>query len=401
MTTKLNFRIGNNNGNSSISSTGRKTPDYVYDQILSWQVESIQSSPQSVSRRSRTLSGASSSLASIVSGGGSINAASPGATKTIRRNNSHSRIHGHAGSPHGHVKEIEMPRSRLSSYDEEDYEYDNDEYSFGSNSEGEDDLQEYSSNERLLLIAFLSFMSFSATQLYFAFRAESAAMKGDSAAMIVDSLTYLFNYCAERSKHTYDKRHVDAPASRHNTGSGTTTTLSPAMAHYRKQRNKRKKILQLEIIPPFISVSTLLVVTGIVFHNSLRVIWWDLSQNVNHIQGDPNIDLMMAFAIVNLLLDFFNFTCFAKSNHLFGYDTEVVKGKQRHNYNNHSFSTHEDNDDGDDEEEDDYPFALVENDTDAFDEDEKAFMNNNSQRSRLHHQSHANLNMVSVVVQNA
>jgi Co/Zn/Cd efflux system component len=60
------------------------------------------------------------------------------------------------------------------------------------------------SNEKLLGTEFVTFMSFSLTQLLFAVIAGSKTMMGDSAAMIVDAISYLFNYIAEREQKKFD-----------------------------------------------------------------------------------------------------------------------------------------------------------------------------------------------------
>jgi Co/Zn/Cd efflux system component len=199
-------------------------------------------------------------------------------------------------------------RQRLSSRDylpppEESIELPDDDESF-------DDEEEFSTNERLLIIAFISFMSFSVTQMYFSVRvAKSEAMQGDSAAMMVDSLTYLFNWMAERRKHTFDDTY-ETPVD----------IVDPAKARRIRQRARRKVMLQLEILPPLISVATLLVVTGVVLRKAADVILLDLRRSTDE-QATPNVNLMLAFSLINLGLDGLNFFCFAKSSHLFGYDT--------------------------------------------------------------------------------
>lgn len=200
-------------------------------------------------------------------------------------------------------------RQRLSSRDylpppEESIELpDDDDDSF-------DDEDEFSTNERLLIIAFISFMSFSVTQMYFSVRvAKSEAMQGDSAAMMVDSLTYLFNWMAERRKHTFDDTYATP-----------VDIVDPAKARRIRQRARRKAMLQLEILPPLISVATLLVVTAVVLRKAADVILLDLRRSTDE-QATPNVNLMLAFSLINLGLDGLNFFCFAKSSHLFGYDT--------------------------------------------------------------------------------
>ena len=62
------------------------------------------------------------------------------------------------------------------------------------------------SNERLLCIAFVSFCSFATVQAFVAMIAGSEAMLADTAAMVVDALTYLFNWFAERQKQYYSEK---------------------------------------------------------------------------------------------------------------------------------------------------------------------------------------------------
>lgn len=260
-------------------------------------------------------------------------------------------------------------------YDDHDNDYDDyDESSYSSQQSSSSSLSsvfqqaEYSSNERLLLIAFVTFMSFSVTQLYFAFMAESEAMKGDSAAMMVDSATYFFNWIAERRKHNFDDHYRDP------------SNVSPSRARALRQRTKRKVILQLEIIPPLISVSTLLIVTGIVLRKALQIIYLDIQRDPND-QSDPNVNLMLMFALGNLGLDTMNFCCFARARHLFGFDTnpEEQDGRYRRRHNSALSRSRgniaEDNDG-------DHVF-----DFDQYDQDEEEFM-------QRHHHAHANLNMV-------
>jgi len=159
------------------------------------------------------------------------------------------------------------------------------------------------SNEKLLGIAFASFMSFSLVQTVFAFVADSEAMKGDSAAMIVDSVTYLCNWIAEHRKQSFSwDDQPDNPR--------------------QKQRAYRKMILHMELIPPLISVSTLLLVTVIVTYQAIETL---AHPSMDGSSGEPNVHLMMGFSIFNLVLDFFNVFCFARAKHFLGYDTTVAE----------------------------------------------------------------------------
>jgi len=183
------------------------------------------------------------------------------------------------------------------------------------------------SNERLLGTAFVSFMCFALVQLLFAFVAGSEAMMGDSAAMIVDALTYLFNYIAERRKNRFDELYSVADdeakilqlVGGDHVGSIDVEDRERTLRRIR-ERAKRKMVLQLEIIPPFISVTTLVVVIGFVLRKALRVLYLDMHRSPA-LQGNPNVNLMLAFSVFNLGLDGLNVFCFAKSKHLFGYST--------------------------------------------------------------------------------
>jgi Co/Zn/Cd efflux system component len=147
-------------------------------------------------------------------------------------------------------------------------------------------------------------MTFAIAQTIAAFVAGSEALMGDSAAMTVDALTYLFNWYAERQKQAYKEEKLK----------GNTTTTGKAVLEYRKYA------YQLELIPPLLSVSTLLVVTGFVLKKAIQVLILDAKRDVSE-QADPNVELMMLFSCLNLLLDFLNVICFAKAKHALGFET--------------------------------------------------------------------------------
>ena len=203
------------------------------------------------------------------------------------------------------------------------------------------------SNEKLLGTAFISFLSFASVQAVFAFIAGSQAMMGDSAAMMVDALTYGFNWLAERQKANY--------------------VPDPELSARIQQRNLRKTTLQWELIPPLISVSTLIVVTIFVLKKSIRILILDSRRNPSE-QQTPNVDLMLAFSVLNLVLDVVNVGCFASADHALGYSTtddrvvsqadDSVRGSNSSNSRFGSsresgtygrVSTTEDNSDGSDE----------------------------------------------------
>jgi len=184
------------------------------------------------------------------------------------------------------------------------------------------------SNERLLGTAFISFMTFALTQLLFAFIAGSEAMMGDSAAMIVDAITYLFNWIAERRKNTFDEHYHE---------SIMPEAEDPVRAARIHKRNKRKMVLQLEIVPPVISVTTLVIVTILVTKKAVGVLVLDMHRSRDE-QRIPNINLMLGFSIFNLALDGLNVFCFARAKHLMGYAT-VEENDQGVDHHHHHHAT--------------------------------------------------------------
>lgn len=153
------------------------------------------------------------------------------------------------------------------------------------------------SNNHVLGIAFYSFLGFTIMQTTFAIKAKSSAMIADSAAMFVDSATYLFNMIAERLKNReLSREEMEIPVA--------------VLEHKLKlQRN------YLELIPPFISVTTLLYVTVVTFDASIYTLTHSEQANSSASQDDePNVTVMMVFSFLNLLLDILNVTCFARVN---------------------------------------------------------------------------------------
>lgn len=178
------------------------------------------------------------------------------------------------------------------------------------------------SNERLLITAFVSFMSFTILQTVAAFVAGSEAMMGDSAAMAIDALTYLFNFFAERRKSRFEEYYQ-------RTHSLASLPKDPARRLRLKQRAKRKMTLRMELIPPILSVTTLVFVTAIVLHGSIHMLQLDAHRDRTE-QGDPNVNLMLIFSSLNLVLDIVNVMCFARAKRLCGYETipkHVVPGE--------------------------------------------------------------------------
>lgn len=191
------------------------------------------------------------------------------------------------------------------------------------------------SNERLLATAFVSFLSFALLQLVFAFIANSEAMKGDSAAMMVDSMTYLFNWIAEHRKNHFDWDGV--------TGD---TAIDSVRAQKIRERAYRKMVLQMEIAPPLLSVSTLLAVTVVVTYRAVLVLLRGPAASRH-----PNIHLMMGFSLFNLGLDCLNVFCFARAKHLTGYATTSPDDDDDNNNDEERSDYHQnDNSNGDEAE---------------------------------------------------
>lgn len=123
--------------------------------------------------------------------------------------------------------------------------------------------------------------------------------------MMVDTLTYLFNWYAERQKRAYS----EVLARGDSIG-------EIAMLRFRKYH------LILELVAPFASVSILLVVTGFVLQKAIHVLVLDASRDIS-LQSNPNITWMIVFSSLNLLLDILNVSCFARAQHALGYKTKV------------------------------------------------------------------------------
>lgn len=155
------------------------------------------------------------------------------------------------------------------------------------------------SNEYVLNVAFYSFVFFVVFQAVFALIANSQSMLADSEAMSVDALTYLFNLCAERIKsRPFDKEELELPE---------------------KERTYRRELsrLYLELVPPSISVLTLIVVTIITTQEALNTL---MGEEDGDAEDDVSVPIMLLFSGANLLLDIVNVTCFARANSTFGLD---------------------------------------------------------------------------------
>ena len=201
------------------------------------------------------------------------------------------------------------------------------------------------SNETLLFVAFVSFMTFAAVQTVVALIAQSEAMLGDTAAMVVDSMTYGFNLYAERKKN----EEIEMPslciaASTEEEDESDISADIPKEINSEERillaLNRRRRYLQLELVPPTISVSVLLVVIGFILSNSIHTLILDANRSEKE-QSRPNLIIMMVFSVLNLFLDLLNVFCFARAKHLMGYktqdDTISYEYKTIDNQNRHDF----------------------------------------------------------------
>uniref|UniRef100_A0A7S1Y4J4 Cation efflux protein transmembrane domain-containing protein n=1 Tax=Grammatophora oceanica TaxID=210454 RepID=A0A7S1Y4J4_9STRA len=170
---------------------------------------------------------------------------------------------------------------------------------YGSTEAEEEELlkteAERPSNVAVLGVAFYSFLAFTIVQTVFAIIAQSQAMMTDCAAMYVDTGTYLVNMIAERWKTKIDS---------------DDTALSLSDSQMRRQQMKR---LLAELIPPVISVLTLLWVTLSTLRESLGVLCVFRHETFAPSGDQPDLTIMLVFSALNLVLDVINVGCFART----------------------------------------------------------------------------------------
>jgi Co/Zn/Cd efflux system component len=157
-------------------------------------------------------------------------------------------------------------------------------------------------------VAFFSFLGFMAFQAVFAIIANSQSMWADSEAMSVDALTYLFNLGAEKIK------------------SRPYTPEEISMPRWYRLRTRKLKRLYLELVPPLISVSTLIVVTVFALKSSLATLF----HTTEHADEEVDVTIMLFFSALNLLLDLVNVSCFAKAHQAFGLNDVMSSGHHVH-----------------------------------------------------------------------
>lgn len=122
----------------------------------------------------------------------------------------------------------------------------------------------------------------------FAVAAHSQSMMTDCAAMYVDVLSYLVNFLAERLKHGQTEKSI---------------------------KETRLRRLYLELVPPLVSVATLVGVTIVSLQEACEVL---LNLDKNQDESSPDLVLMLLFSGLNLLLDFVNVSCFARVDQAVG-----------------------------------------------------------------------------------
>ena len=147
-------------------------------------------------------------------------------------------------------------------------------------------------NHYVLGVAFYSFLGFTLLQTAFALRARSSAMIADSIAMYVDAFTYLCNLLAERLKDRKSMTEYERQ-------------LTPLVLKYRR----KMQTLYLELIPPMISVTILLIATIITMKGSIHTL-----MTPDKIPVDPNLKIMMVFSVLNLFVDCLNVAFFARTD---------------------------------------------------------------------------------------
>ena len=144
----------------------------------------------------------------------------------------------------------------------------------------------------------------------FAVAAKSEAMIADTLAMSVDAFTYLFNLLAEKLKHT-------------------SLWNAEGLSKQELTRRRKEMRLYLELIPPLLSVTALIVVSIQTFKDAIKTIVEEQSSSSSHdvnMEDVPNVNMMLFFSFLNLLLDVMNVTCFSKAKNfsLGGMDTVTI-----------------------------------------------------------------------------
>jgi len=155
------------------------------------------------------------------------------------------------------------------------------------------------SNEYVLNMAFWTFLGFLLLEAVFAIIANSQSMLEDAEAMSIDAMTYLFNLWAERIKNRpLTAKELEMPE---------------AVREYKREMTR----LYLEVVPPLVSVITLISVTIYSIKDAVD----SLNQPSDVPEEAVDVSIMLWFSGANLLLDLVNVTCFARAGQAFGLGT--------------------------------------------------------------------------------
>ena len=156
-------------------------------------------------------------------------------------------------------------------------------------------------------------------QAVFAIIANSQSMLADCEAMSVDALTYLFNLGAEKIKtRPYTPEEIRMP-------------------RWHRLRTRKLKRLYLELVPPLISVSTLIVVTVFTLKSSFATLFGTKTPAQEETDEGVDVSIMLLFSAMNLVLDMVNVSCFAKAHQAFGL-TDVMSSGHNHVHHHHCTS---------------------------------------------------------------
>lgn len=133
--------------------------------------------------------------------------------------------------------------------------------------------------------------------------------------MLIDVVTYLFNYGAELMKHS------------------NKTSKN-------EQHSLKIRQLYVELIPPLLSVTTLIIVTVMAMRDAFRKLLLQPEVNDDNNQhkisfASPDLRIMLIFSSMNLILDIINVTCFARVQQAIGLpDDWQHKCNNSHQINN-------------------------------------------------------------------
>ena len=151
------------------------------------------------------------------------------------------------------------------------------------------------SNSFLLALASVSFFVFAVAQTIFAIAGHSDSMLGDSLTMFIDVVTYLANMYSERRKGGLSTNWVYIVRGLF------CKTVNSDPKHY--PRATGRTLLILETFSPAISLFSLLSVTIYIVNKACATLKAPSG-------ATPNIQYMLCFSSINLLIDFVNIGAF-------------------------------------------------------------------------------------------